>query len=192
MTETSRRDTHHAGFSLLELMIVVAITMVLAGAAVLTSNLAIETAKADSAAEAVVRELREARERAISDRRNIRVEFIAPNQIRTTRRDVVGTTEVGTTVLKTMALEGRFQFRLPPGAADTPDGFGNAADVDFGAATSLLFTSEGTFVDQTGDALNGTVFVSDPTNDLALRAVTIFGPTALVRAWRWNGSAWAE
>jgi len=27
---------------------------------------------------------------------------------------------------------------------------------------------------------------------LSARAITIFGPTALIRAWRWNGRDWVE
>jgi type II secretory pathway pseudopilin PulG len=181
-----------SGFSLLELIVVVGITIVVAGMAMLTTTAAVENSRADSAAQAVMRELREARELAISERRNIQVTFVAPGQIEVRRRDVTGTVETGTTLLETVVLEGRAQFNLPAGAPDTPDGFGNAAAVDFGTATALLFTSEGTFVDQTGDPLNGTVFISDPQNDLSLRAVTVFGPTALVSAWRWNGAAWTE
>ncbi len=55
-----------------------------------------------------------------------------------------------------------------------------------------MFTSEGTFVDQDGDALNGTMFLSIPSEPHSARAITIFGPTALIRAWRWNGRDWVE
>ena len=187
-----RRRATDSGFSLIELTVVLGLSVVLASIAVLTTTGAVEGARADSAAQALVRELREARELAISERRNIEVAFLDPNQVQVIRRDVVGTAEVGTTVLETVVLEGRQRFFLPAGAADTPDGFGNAAAVDFGTATALLFTSEGTFVDQTGDSLNGTVFLGDPQNDLSLRAVTVFGPTALVTVWRWNGAAWTD
>ncbi len=189
------RSAHHvadAGFSLLELTIVLGLSVVVAGMAVLTTTGAVASARADGAVEAVLRELREARELAISERRNVEVAFVAPNQIQVRRRDVTGTVETGTTLLETVVLEGRSQFNLPAGTVDTPDGFGNDAAVDFGTATTLIFTSEGTFVDQTGDPLNGTVFLSDPQNILSLRAVTVFGPTALVSAWRWNGAAWTE
>ena len=93
-------------------------------------------------------------------------------------------------MLETVTLEGRLSSSCLPAratrrtASATPPG----PCLDFGGATALLFTSEGTFVDQTGDPLNGTVFLSDPQRPNSLRAVTIFGPTALVRAWRWNGA----
>ena len=55
-----------------------------------------------------------------------------------------------------------------------------------------MFTSEGTFVDQQGDPLNGTLFLSVPGDPSSARAITMFGPTALIRAWRWNGQEWVE
>ena len=57
----------------------------------------------------------------------------------------------------------------------------------------MTFTSEGSFVDSSGDVLNGTMYLGhagqDPTS---ARAITIFGATGLVRAWRWDGRNWVE
>lgn len=187
------RSVAERGFTFVELVIAVGIVAILASAAVMVSPLAIRTAAADSSLQAVVKELREAREQAIADRRNILVEFLAPNQIRITRRDVDAGVEVGTTVLETVTIEGRLQFGLVDGVPDTPDGFGNGTAIDFAEAESYMFTSEGSFVDQTGDPLNGTVFLAPVTGDQQMaRAVTIFGPTALVRGYRWNGAAWTN
>jgi hypothetical protein len=55
-----------------------------------------------------------------------------------------------------------------------------------------MFTSEGTLVDGNGDPINGTLFfgvTGDPTSG---RAVTIFGPTALLHQWRWDGIQWVS
>lgn len=189
----NNRSVAERGFTFVELVIAVGIVAILASAAVMVSPLAIRTAAADSSLQAVVKELREAREQAIADRRNILVEFLAPNQIRITRRDVDAGVEVGTTVLETVTIEGRLQFGLVDGVPDTPDGFGNGTAIDFAEAESYMFTSEGSFVDQTGDPLNGTVFLAPVTGDQQMaRAVTIFGPTALVRGYRWNGAAWTN
>lgn len=189
----NNRSVAERGFTFVELVIAVGIVAILASAAVMVSPLAIRTAAADSSLQAVVKELREAREQAIADRRNILIEFLAPNQIRITRRDVDAGVEVGTTVLETVTIEGRLQFGLVDGVPDTPDGFGNGTAIDFAEAESYMFTSEGSFVDQTGDPLNGTVFLAPVTGDQQMaRAVTIFGPTALVRGYRWNGAAWTN
>jgi hypothetical protein len=55
-----------------------------------------------------------------------------------------------------------------------------------------MFTSEGTFVDSDGDALNGTLFLSIPNQVNSLRAITVLGATALIRSWRWNGREWVD
>jgi hypothetical protein len=56
----------------------------------------------------------------------------------------------------------------------------------------VMFTSEGTLVDSTGDAINGTVFLAVGDQMSTARAVTIFGITGLVRSWKWDGSKWVE
>jgi hypothetical protein len=55
-----------------------------------------------------------------------------------------------------------------------------------------MFTSEGSFVDANGDPLNGTLFIGNPDIPDSARAITVFGPSALLRVWRWNGNSWAE
>jgi len=62
----------------------------------------------------------------------------------------------------------------------------------FGPSPNRAFTTEGTFVDGAGDVLNGTLFLGEPGDQHSARAVTIFGPTGLLRVWRWNGRQWIE
>jgi hypothetical protein len=47
-------------------------------------------------------------------------------------------------------------------------------------------------VDNTGDVLNGTLFMAVPGEPNSARAISVFGATAFLRTWRWNGSAWVE
>ncbi len=145
--------------------------------------------RAQSGVEQFVGALRFARETAVAQRRNIQVRFIGVNTIEIARVEIPGG---ATTVLQSIPLESRMRYYLMPGVPDTPDGFGNSAPVAFGASTTRMFTSEGTFVDQSGDELNGTVFFGIQNEPESARAVTIFGPTALVRTWNWNGRAWVN
>ena len=62
----------------------------------------------------------------------------------------------------------------------------------FGGALTVSYTSEGEFVDENGDPANGSVFIGRNNEPLSARAVTIFGPTALVREWHWNGVQWND
>jgi prepilin-type N-terminal cleavage/methylation domain-containing protein len=185
LAEASRTS----GFTLVEIMVALGLIAVMSAIAAMVMPTALSSATADSGATRVVAVLRTAREQAISQRRNVRVTFSAPNQIVVTRINVPSTT---TTALGTTTLESGISFQLFTGVPDTPDAFGNASATAFGTATSVMFTSEGTFVDQNGDPVNGTVFLGKGIDPMSARAVSIFGPTALIRQWRWNSRVWTD
>jgi hypothetical protein len=44
--------------------------------------------------------------------------------------------------------------------------------------------------DPAGNPVNGSIFIGQPGKPLTSRALTVFGPTATIRSYRWNGSAW--
>jgi prepilin-type N-terminal cleavage/methylation domain-containing protein len=183
------RSVRSSGFTLIELMVVVGIMAVAAGMAVLVMPTALKAAKADGELSTVVGALRTAREQAISQRRNIRVTFTSPNQIAVLRESTDGTS---TTLLNTIYLGDSARFLVFSENGDTPDAFGNGSAVAFGTAANWKFSSDGTFVDQNGDPLNGSVFIGRYNEPLSARAVTIFGPTALIRQWRWDGRQWTN
>lgn len=185
----ARRPALDAGWSLVEMMFVLLIIATVGAITAMVMPRAVTTAKADSAVQQLESVLRTAREQAVSQRRNVRIVFNAPNVVQVLRVEVPGP---GTTVLNRMMLEGRSEFRLFPGVPDTPDAFGNASATSFGTATSVQFTSEGSFVDQVGDEVNGTVFIGVPDQPETARAVSVFGPTALISSWRWDGQNWTE
>lgn len=192
--ETGRDES---GFTLLEILVVVALMGVLAAMAMMVSPSFTRTARADASTAQVLDAIRSAREQAISQRRNVEVWFILPNAIQTRRVDIgAGGVPTGaTTVLRTVELENRMEIRRDPAVPlNTPDAFPGAGAVAFGvpAATRRMFTSEGTFVDQDGDVLNGTVFLSIQNQANSARAITVMGATALIRLWRWNGREWVE
>jgi prepilin-type N-terminal cleavage/methylation domain-containing protein len=186
---TRRVSGSESGFTLVETLVVVGIIGILAGISVMMMPGAILSAKADGGAARVVSVLRTAREQSIAQRRTIRVTFTPPNRIAISRVEVPGP---ATTVLSTALLEDGMAFRLFAGVPDTPDLFGNASATAFGVATTVAFTSEGWFVDQNGDPVNGTAFLGKASQPQSARAVTIFGPTALIREWRWNGTQWTH
>jgi prepilin-type N-terminal cleavage/methylation domain-containing protein len=181
---TARRE----GFSMMEILVVLGI-IGMAFATVMVMPAALRSAKSDSGASRLVSTLRTAREQAISQRRNIRVSFTNNNQITVTRVNVPATS---TTVLNTVWLEDGLTFQRFAGVPDTPDAFGNGTAVSFGGAATVQFTSDGSFVDQNGDPVNGTVQIGRYADPTSARAVTLFGPTALIRQWRWNGSTWTK
>jgi prepilin-type N-terminal cleavage/methylation domain-containing protein len=180
------------GFTLVELMMVVGILGVTLGVVIAISPQMGRFVRSQSGVEQFVGALRYARETAVGQRRNVQVRFIGVNTIQLARVEIPSG---ATTVLQTIPLESRLKYYLMPGVPDTPDRFatpGNGTPISFGSSSTRMFTSEGTFVDQSGDELNGTVFFGIENEPESARAITIFGPTALVRTWSWNGKAWVE
>jgi prepilin-type N-terminal cleavage/methylation domain-containing protein len=186
------RDTR--GITLIEVLIVVGIIGVLTATSVLLMPNVIASAKADSGATELTTLLRTAREQAITERRNIELRPIAPDRVECWRIDVdANGAAVGQTMVQAMTIGERMQFRRFPALPDTPDAFSaGTTAIEFTGAAPWRFTTEGTLVDANGDVVNGTLFLAQERDTSTARALTLFGPTALLREWRWNGRAWTE
>lgn len=177
------------GFSMLEMLFVVAILATTASIAIPVSRDFLTSVRADSASRIAVSALQEARERAIAERRNIQVNFVLPNRIRIERMEVPGP---GVTLLSQVELEGLQSFRLVPDVPDTPDAFGRTGALSFTGKTPVMFTSDGSFIDADGDVVNGSIFLAGTGPGDSVRAITIFGVTGLIRTWKWTGREWVE
>ena len=147
-----------------------------------------QSVKGDGVMRLVRAQLNTARELSISQRRTMQLQFPAQNILQVVRQDVPG----GGTVVGAVLFESGAQYMVMPGLPDTPDGFGRTKAVDFGSATTVMFTSDGSFVDQAGKPVNGTIFVGLPDEPLSARAITIVGATGRVRAYRWTGMKWVR
>ncbi|WP_291981863.1 type II secretion system protein [Luteitalea sp.] len=191
---TRHRLTSAAGFTLIEVLITVTIVGVLLSMSLLVLPGAIAAAKADSGSSQLSALLRTAREQAVTERRNVEVRFQAPDAIEAWREDIdANGAQIGQTLVQQVFIGERMELRRFIELPDTPDGFSaGATAVEFTGAAPWSFTSEGTLVDANGDVVNGTVFLGRPFEPLSARAVTLFGPTALLREWQWNGRAWTE
>ncbi len=168
------------------MLVVLGIMAVLAGMAGLQIVQARPTLQADAAMRVVASQIRIARERAITERRCIRIAFGADG-VTLTREEVPGP---AVTVLSTVGFESGMRVGLTPGLPDTPDAFGNARADDFGTAAVVKFSPDGTLVDQDGNSASGSVFLAQPGQPRAARALTVLGSTGRVRAYRWDGNAW--
>jgi prepilin-type N-terminal cleavage/methylation domain-containing protein len=174
------------GFSLIEMMTVLAITSVISGMVIGAFSLYSQTVQGDADMRVVEWQLKLARETAINQRRAIQIQFTNPNLITLVRQDL----PAGTTTISSAYLQHNTQFMQFVGQPDTPDAFGNTAPIAFGPAPVVLFTADGMLTDTAGNPVNGTIFLGEPGKPMTARALTIFGATARIRTYRWNGGAW--
>ena len=190
MTRFLNRARSQRGVTLIEMLLVVGIMGVIGamGAAQIA-----ETRRAmqgDSAMRLVMAQFNTAREMAVTQRRSMELKFVGTNWMQIIRHEV----PAGTTTLTSQAFEGNVTYLLVPSVtADTPDGFGNSSAIAFGSTTtSITFSSDGTLIDQSGNPLNGTVFLAVINVPRSQRAVTVLGATGRARGYKWNGFGWTR
>ncbi len=162
--------------------------LVLLSSSLAWTQSAADSMQGDANQQIVVGQLATARETAINQRRTVEVDFLAPNTLQVIRHDLPS----GTTQISSAVLQENLQFLRFPTVPDTPDLFGGNTALSFGSATSVMFTADGMFTDSNGNPVNGSIFVGRAGHTLSARALTIFGATARVRLYRWNGSAWTH
>jgi prepilin-type N-terminal cleavage/methylation domain-containing protein len=182
-----RNRQPQAGFTLIEMMIVVAVTVIVAGMAVPISKGFLNSVKADGSLGATIDVLTQARDQAVAQRRNFELEFNGTSHLKVWRIEVP--TGYRTQIMD-IPLDNGQQFKKFPSLPDTPDAFGNANAIQFSGTGPWMFTSDGSLIDSNGDVSNGTVFLGVPTDVKTARAVTVFGATGLMRTWRWRGTKW--
>jgi len=193
------------GFTMVELVTVVAIIMVLGAFAVISTVSSRQNSKANAASEAVVSQLRAARELSISLRRNVLVTFTMPNQILLTVETLPG--EAAATPIAPVYLNdnapGGAQFYVFSTLPDTPMAFGNSSAVTFQASSggtsglSVMYSSCGSMVGTTATSgfssvgnsnpINASIFIGIPGQANTARAITVLGSTGRVRSYYWAG-----
>ena len=192
-----------SGFSMLETVVVIGIILIVLATALIQLQPSIQQFHANVARDQIQGALRQARELAISERRYVQVQFnvsppcppIAqvPACIALTRLGGPG----DPTVLFALPIENSVQFMTFAGMPDTPDGFGvpGGGGIMFGGVVggpnTMMYQSDGTFVNGAGTTLNGTVFMGIPGIVSTARAVSVLGTTGRVRSYNGIGNAWA-
>lgn len=179
-----------AGFSLLEMLLICGLIGIVVGVAFMRLGNSVDASRQRGALATVKQQIANARELAISQQRDIRIEFNAPDQIRTVR--INRPTTAGETVLADVRLEYGMTFSKLAGMPETPDPWGGAGAVAFGGATSIRFRSgDGALVDQNDALVNGRVFLAHNGGALSTAGVvSVFGPTGRLRSYRLVGTTW--
>lgn len=180
------------GFSMIEMLVVIAIIMVIAAMAIIQLQPTLQQNRVAAGAAQLKSALRQGRETALSARRTVQVQFFtgAPCQagaacIVLTRLDPPANVP---TVILTLQLEPTVGFMQFAGEPDTPDAFGNAAPIVFGGVAggppTMTFQSDGSFTDGNGNPIVGTVFLGIANVRTSAMALTILGGTGRVHLYR--------
>ncbi len=204
-TGTTRSlDTRDRGFSIIELLVVVAIIMIISAMALIQLPAALRNTRSDTALRQIVDQMRQAREYAIANRRYVQVSFAVAGglaQITITQKNSLTAGAGADRVLSVVPIQSPMQFTVFATKADTPDGYGNAAaasGIEFnglngGPPAGMYFQSDGEFVAAvTYLPINGTVFLGVPGDTTTARAITVLGTTGRVRGWNGVGTAWNQ
>jgi hypothetical protein len=139
------------------------------------------------------------REMAIARRRNIRIQFVAPDRLVATEMPIPGVNddeeegeEPPVLYTEEIRFEGGLRYLTFADVPDTPDAFGMTDAITLGGNEPVMFTSEGSFTDVNGDPINASIFMGVRQQPLTANAITILGTTASVHHWRWNGGNWTD
>lgn len=180
------------GFTLVEMVVVVAIAGILAAIGIGMTTTSVRMSRGESAAAQLDGFLKRHREIALARRRDIEIEFVLPNRVRSTQRPGLGDEDQEPRVLETLTLEGGIEFATFAGVPDTPNEFGTGDAITLGGQEPVMFASEGMFMDVAANPVNGTIMLGVPNDPLTATAVTVLGTTATIERWRWNGAAWTK
>lgn len=200
MRKTKRRER---GFTMLEMVLVIAIMMVLGGLAIIQSFGSFEAYQVNSAVDTVASQLRLARQLAISQRRNVQVQITtsSPYSVSYTILPRPGSADPTQPTVSSIVSSKQVSFMQESGVPDTPMVFGTCSGSGVciasvgGGPAFMQFTSTGQFTDSTGvNPINGTVFIGVPSQVATARAVTIMGSTGRVRPYYYVGgtTTWTE
>jgi prepilin-type N-terminal cleavage/methylation domain-containing protein len=185
-------SSKHRGFSLLEMLIVISISLILAGINSLVWGPVMNQQHVTSAYNATLTTLRRTRDQASADMRVYVVSFATPGTITVTQNTTTGPLLVQT------VLPPDVTFHVEPGiptsptvAPTTPDGMGSGGfAIDFdqgvgpGGVTTIYFYPDGTAQDINGNVNNGVVYLGRPGDLYSSRAVTLWGSTGRLRGFR--------
>ncbi len=178
------------GFSLLELLIAVAIIGIISGAAVFIATNVYPVLQADSAVEFQLAQLRKARQIAMDQRRPVVVTFKGTSELLVQRAEIDLTTGkvTGYTTIADYFLPQGVIYTIFPLSPPTPDNFTNTY-APSKSDVSITFQGDGTAIDPSGSYTNGNVFIGIPGKPITARAITVLGTTGRIRSYRYNGTS---
>jgi prepilin-type N-terminal cleavage/methylation domain-containing protein len=183
------------GFSLIELLIVIAVMLIASAITLMSIQPALKNARINNAYNTTLMALRQARDSAASSQQTYTVSFgtevVGLNTLSAIQvtQNLTGTVILNLTLPTDMAFA--IQANTPNSPTATPDGFGVAGypvdlavNVPPGGTTTVTFYPDGTARNASGIVSNGIVYISRASDLLSSRAITVWGATGRMRGWR--------
>ncbi len=192
-----------AGFTLLELMITLAIGLVMAGVTILALMPLFKQNKVDAAYDTTLSVVRTYRSQAIAQSKRYIVTFIAPGTIQVQYWGVGVPVSPAPVTIATYQLPNDIEFAVQAGfPAAAPDGFGaGGTAIDFdqgmgvGSQNYIMFMPDGSSQDTLGNYNSGVVYLTRQGDVYSSRAISVFGTTGRIRGWRLynqSGNKWVQ
>lgn len=189
---TSRKNR---GFSLLELLITIAIGLTMAGVTFMAMLPLFKENHVDQAYDTVLSVMRNYRNLSITQSKRYILVFTTPGTITVQYWGVGVPASPAPVTVATYTLPQDMQFAVQagfPGAAPDIPGDNGITPIQFNACSviesgnpCLIFYPDGSAQDDLGNFNNGIVYITQPTTNMySSRAITIFGTTGRTRGWR--------
>ncbi len=204
-TTAVRRKHPESGFSLLEIVTVLAISIIVSVVSVMSLIPMLKAQRVNNAYNITLSAMRLARDNAVSQRTSYSVTFANGTPSSTITVTPTLTSFQGAQNTQVYTLPTDITFNVQTGFPATgPDNYGTGATaVDFGytanggtgGQTTVYFCPDGSAQDAEGGAGNcsgswdgGVVYLGRPGELLSSRAVTLWGGTGRIRGWRLYGN----
>ncbi len=191
------------GFSLLELMIVIAIGLTMAGVTFMALMPLFKQNHVDQAYDTTLSAIRNYRNQSITQSKRYILTFTAPGTITVQYWGWGVPVSPAPVTVATFTLPPDVQFQVQAGfPAAGPDGFGTgvtALDFDqgmgLGSQNYIMFMPDGSSQDTLGNYNSGVLYLNRTGDMYSSRAITVFGTTGRVRGWRLynqGGNKWVQ
>lgn len=199
-----RKGTHlranaQAGFSIIELLIVIAIILVISAMTWIQIQGTLRKAKSDTAMQTTLAQMRQVHEAAIDQRKIYRLTFNPPGTIQLDRMDLGAGGAFVAVFQSTTVLPVEISFLIVNGMPNPgPDGLGTGANaIDFGVdngggLNQIFFQPDGSARDNVNRLNNGVVYMGRPNDLQSVRAVSLLGATGRTKPWMISNGAWVQ
>ena len=197
------KSSRNRGFSLLEMMIVVAIALIMARVTFIALMPMFKQNHVDSAYDTTLSVVRNYRNLAITQSRRYIVTFTNPGTITVQYWGVGVPVSPAPVTVATFTLPPDIQFAVQGGfPAAAPDNFGTGGTaIDFdqgmglGSQNYIMFMPDGSSQDNLGNFNSGVLYISGTGELYNSRALSVFGTTGRIRGWRLvnqAGNKWVQ